>query len=364
MMTDKLTKKTGHEQTQSTGSVCRVGGDRPDHDKFPTSCPARAIARGNESSREKWTIVPPRKKSSSIQTTLLSFLPRRNDGQMVDGIRPQPADAPGRHRPKPGVKQKTRAPGPQKTLLQLAEPGKSPFPSQASGDTHNLSIIQINICGLVPKILELTKLLHERAIDVVLLQETLVGKKRSANITGYTAFRCKCADCRGIMSYVRNGMVAKQIPGPRAQGRTDVLSLEIWKNGRKFSVTNVYNPPKHEISLDLPNGNLSRTIIAGDMNAKSPAWGYDATDVSGQKIQEMINSTNLFCSQSKHSEPTLFHTGNGTQSRPDLTFLSADIEAQTSVKVLGDVGSDHRPILITIALSEARGVAQPKIPRK
>ena len=50
----------------------------------------------------------------------------------------------------------------------------------------------------------------------------------------------------------------------------------------------VYNPPKHEISLDLPNGNLSRTIIAGDMNDKSPAWGYDTTDSSGKKIHKSV----------------------------------------------------------------------------
>ena len=73
------------------------------------------------------------------------------------------------------------------------------------------------------------------------------------------------------MSNVRNGTIAKQIPVPRAHGRTDVLSLEIWKNGRKYTAHNVYNPPKHKFSIELPNGNLSRTIIAGDMNAKSPA---------------------------------------------------------------------------------------------
>ena len=208
-MTDKLNEKCGHEQTQLIGSVAQVGGDRPDHDKFPTVRPVTLIDRGNESSHAKKAIVPPRKQTSSVkkQTTLHSFLPRRNGGQMVDGIRPQPADAPGRHRSQPGVKIVTRAPGSQKARLQLAGPGKSPCPSQASGDT--LSIIHLNICGLIPKILELSKLLHERAIDVVLLQEGLVGKKRSANITGYTAFRCKCTDCRGIMSYDRNGTIAK-----------------------------------------------------------------------------------------------------------------------------------------------------------
>ena len=210
--------------------------------------------------------------------------------------------------------------------------------------------------------MELSKLLHERAIDVVLLQETLVGKKRSANLSGYTAYSCKCADCRGVMSFVRNGMIVKQTPGPRAQGRTDVLFLDIWTNGRKYSVHNVYNPPKNEISLEFPQLNFSRSIVAGDLNAKSPAWGYDTTDFSGQKIHELLNSSNLFCLQDRTTPPTLYHTGNGSLSRPDLTLVSAELEVQITLKVLEDIGSDHRPIEITLALSEARGVAQQKNP--
>ena len=216
MNSENQTKKRGHEQTQLTGSVVRVGGDRPGHDKSHTVRPSSST-RGNETAHAKKAIVPPRLKSSSIQTTLHSFLPRRNGGQKADGIRPQPADALGQHRFQPSVNTETRVPDSQKTRsLQLSGTGTSPNPSQPKRISA-LRVLQLNICGLIPKTMELSKLLHERAIDVVLLQETLVGKKRSANLSGYTAYTCKCADCRGVMSFVRNGMKVKQTPGPRAQ---------------------------------------------------------------------------------------------------------------------------------------------------
>ena len=60
-------------------------------------------------------------------------------------------------------------------------------------------VLQINICGLVPNILELNKVLLDRAIDIALIQEALIGKKRSANVSGYSFFRCKCSNCRGLV---------------------------------------------------------------------------------------------------------------------------------------------------------------------
>ena len=59
-------------------------------------------------------------------------------------------------------------------------------------------------------------------------------------------------------------------------------------------------------------------------------------------------SSNLVLQQSTDSEPTLLHKRHNTTSRPDLTFVSADIQEQTTIRVLDDIGSDHKPTKITI----------------
>ena len=103
--------------------------------------------------------------------------------------------------------------------------------------------------------------------------------------------------------------------------------MHVWMYGRKFSVANLYNPPKHELALATKQVTLTHTIIAGDFNAKSPSWGYDSSDSSGQKVHELCNTTNLSPLQTPDSVPTLLHTGNGTLSRPDLTLISLDLDS-------------------------------------
>ena len=65
-------------------------------------------------------------------------------------------------------------------------------------------------------------------------------------------------------------------------------------------------------------------------------------------MEDFCNSTNLILEQDMESEPTLLHRRHLTTSRPDLTLVSADLFEQTTVSVMDDIGSDHRPILIKI----------------
>ena len=54
---------------------------------------------------------------------------------------------------------------------------------------------------------------------------------------------------------------------------------------------------------------FSRTIIAGDFDAKCPDWGYTEMNASGRYIEDGCISTNLIRLQNADSEPTLLHTG-------------------------------------------------------
>ena len=66
----------------------------------------------------------------------------------------------------------------------------------------DFNILQANVCGLDKKKTQLAKIMEERNVHIALFQETL-HSSCDVNITGYTAFPCKCQGCRGIITYIR-----------------------------------------------------------------------------------------------------------------------------------------------------------------
>ena len=66
---------------------------------------------------------------------------------------------------------------------------------------------------------------------------------------------------------------------------------------------NIYNPPGNNLQLQntLTESVYKNTIIAGDFNSHSPAWGYKDLDDNGKKVEELVNSTNLFLVQNNQT---------------------------------------------------------------
>ena len=93
---------------------------------------------------------------------------------------------------------------------------------------------------------------------------------------------------------------------------------------------------------------IKKTILAGDFNGHSPRWGYPNHNKTGKFLEELSETTNLSILQDTESAPTLLHRAHLTLSRPDLTICSSDLIDSCCTEVLGDIGSDHRPILTTI----------------
>lgn len=86
------------------------------------------------------------------------------------------------------------------------------------------------------------------------------------------------------------------------------------------------------------------TIIAGDFNAKSPAWNETRTDSRGRKLSEWIASENLIIHNNGNT-PTFKRREQ--ESIIDLTLSTDGISEQiTAWKVLDDTenGSDHQYI--------------------
>ena len=223
----------------------------------------------------------------------------------------------------------------------------------AKGDT--LKILQVNISGFTTKSVELMKVLSDEHIDVALIEETILPNEfknngdrgRTLTTTGYTSYQCKCAKCQGILTLIRSDIKAEVEYKPA--GDVDHQVINVWKDKNKYLIHHFYCPPGSTSNLPLNETIYKRCIIAGDFNAHTPFLGYEDWNSRGREVEKLCLSSNLILQQDMDSEPTLLHKRHNTTSRPDLTFVSADILDRTTTRVLEDIGSDHKPTLITIS---------------
>ena len=211
----------------------------------------------------------------------------------------------------------------------------------------DFNILQVNTAGFNSSQTELMKLLHDKKVNIALIQETILPKDtKSVTTPGYTAYRCECNNCQGIMTLIRNDTQAEVENMPT--GDIDIQKITAWINNTKYTFYNIYWPSDSFTKLPLNDTCFKRTILAGDFNAHLPLLGYASYNFRGREVEDIFNSTNLILEQDMNSAPTLLHKRHLTTSRPDLTLISADLYEQTTVTVERGINSDHQPNLIKI----------------
>ena len=242
-----------------------------------------------------------------------------------------------------------RKQGPRRSVPTLADVDKfATGKNTTTSATDKFNILQVNVCGLQPRKTELEKMLSENDVRIALIQETILPSQ-PINITGYTKYQCNCnTNCQGIMTLVRNDTEAKVFNLTTTD--VDFQKIKTWDRNKKKELTifNTYWPCGSKNDLPFQESTFTKTIIAGDLNAHSPTWGYNDLDGKGKQIEALCNGSNMVLMQNEQSEVTFLHRETGATSRPDLTMISADIVDNCQVKVMEDIGSDHKPILISI----------------
>ena len=235
----------------------------------------------------------------------------------------------------------------------MVKPTKSVPQTKSKTRPTTMNIFQANVDGLRKKKTELKKLFHDKNIHIALLKETQ-HRSCDTHITGYTAYPCKCYKCRGIITYIRNDVQGDVTPCT-ADSPNDILLATIWFGDRKVKVYNIYSPPKETFTFSATETIFKNTILFGDFNAHSPLWGYSDYNPSGLNVENLCLSTNLVCLQDENSPPTLLHKAHGTEHRPDLTLVSADLQSISSTEVLKDISSDHLPTLLKLEIAKPQG---------
>jgi hypothetical protein len=66
------------------------------------------------------------------------------------------------------------------------------------------------------------------------------------------------------------------------------LTITIWHSGHEnFLFLNIYNPPQETYKApELQSTDYMKTIIAGDCNGHSPAWGYAYYKSTGKEVED------------------------------------------------------------------------------
>lgn len=100
--------------------------------------------------------------------------------------------------------------------------------------------------------------------------------------------------------------------------------------------------PEMGILLTILRNHNCQVVIAGDVNAKYPAWGGTTTNQRGEELYDLLNSENAQICNDPHSDPT-FETVNGT-SWVDIT-ASRGVRIPIEWRILEDESlSDHKYI--------------------
>ena len=246
---------------------------------------------------------------------------------------------------------------------------------------QGLRILQWNADGLGNKRGELEEVLERLGVDIAVIQETKWGPNHpTPTFRGFTAIRKdrevvrKSREGRGggLLTLVRN-----DIPFSRVrewEGRV-TEGLRVWVDGNsrdRLLITNVYRPPVRRVrAVDSRERegvrvwlkNEANELILGDLNLHAREWesGSESHHAEGWVAEDLL----AWCEECEYrvlndGSGTRVAWGSGRESTPDVSLAGRGVQDRCSWRVLNELGSDHRPMIIDVSLQRevrGRGVA-------
>ena len=223
----------------------------------------------------------------------------------------------------------------------------------------NLLIANWNANGVSTRPLELQQFLVNHQVDVACLTETRLSPGKSLFVQGYSVFHQprlgpdgSLSPGGGVAVLVKKGITATTI----SAGGLPVESLGVkitMRGSPPLIVVSAYSPPKAS-DLSSLTSLLHRsepTVVAGDLNAKHTAWGCHSTNPKGKALLRLACRHGLTIEAP--SEAT--HYPGDLRKRPDIldVFVTRGVHASGDARVLCELSSDHRPVLLELSLSPA-----------
>ena len=248
-------------------------------------------------------------------------------------------------------------------------------PASPAAPSATLRVLQWNAGGIRARGLELRHFVAQHPVDLICIQESNLNSSSSFSIPGYSAIRSdrtharsgsiSSEDCHtggGVITFVRQGLSFTEFstsPLSSLDPYSDYVGITLsMKDSPPLSFLNVYAPPIRSCSSDTRSDSFSPSVlpssrasfILGDFNCHHPLWDSTGTpDSRGSEVFDWVISSD-FLPLNDPDCPTLLHRSSGSRSSPDISLAPSSLALSCSWEVMGDLGSDHLPILISIPL--------------
>ena len=235
-----------------------------------------------------------------------------------------------------------------------------------------VKLISVNVNGLRTRFDELIRYIDQQGencifalSDTRLLQDTNIG-----NITGYTLLRndkiytTQMATAGGVALLIPSKWTCQRVKINHKGKDVEALAAIILPSGevsQPLKIMSVYNHPENHFPLDLLkefknvrfNGKELPGLIVGDFNCPHKTFGSRITNDYGIKLIQNLNNEDLVFFNDGKS--TYCSSSSGLSNVLDLVIgepiTSPLIESCT---VVGDIGSDHYPVVTTFAFRASK----------
>ena len=227
---------------------------------------------------------------------------------------------------------------------------------------HSLRLGYYNANGILGQRDEISAFLQSHKIDILLVQETFLKPRvRGPNIANYKLIRNDRITRHkgGTLIYYKRSLHCVEITPPDLSCIEASICRLAMSQHQSITLVSAYCPPTSSsfqsydpilFTNDLRAllGLSDSVIIAGDLNAKHPAWNSNTTSPRGRLLFNQCESLNFDVIAPMH--PT--HFPNIVDHLPDVldVALLKNVNFRLhSIEVLHELTSDHRPVLVELA---------------
>ena len=210
-----------------------------------------------------------------------------------------------------------------------------------------VNLLYWNARGIREQKYQLRDLVDRLKVDVVLVCETFLKGADSFSLPNFVAYRNDRTrgPGGGTMILIRRNIPHYEVPCPPL-GTVEATTLIARLGGEEMLLAAVYNSPSLHLNVnDLENllRIKSPAILAGDLNAKSPAWHSRVGNARGTALEDYALHRGL--AVVAPVDPT--HFCRTSSDVLDVAILS-DVTSGHELWSLPELDSDHNPVLLSL----------------